>query len=172
MQHTFASDTHFIFAEAPGLFRSPPALKLLLVGGVLLATGLFVISGAAFACFREFEFASILVLLIGSGVGALITWIGIVGIRWATAAAWGVTEITLTTHVLRVHRAHLQAEVIRADFRSTFVTDQFRLSNELLVTARGHRIIRVLSGRSVGELSWLAHLIELQLSNKPEPNVT
>lgn len=171
MRHSLASGTHVVSSEAPGLFHSPPALRLLLVGVVLFAVGLFVIGGAAIGSFREFEFASIFAFLIGGGVGALIAWLGIAGIRWAAAAAWGVTEITLTPDTLRVHRARWQAEVTRADFRSTMVTDQFRLAHELLVMARGHRIVRVLNGRGVAELAWLAHLIESQLANESESNV-
>jgi len=142
MRHSVAWGTHVVSAEAPGLFRSPPALRLLLLGVLFFAAGLFVIGGAAMGSFREFEFSSIFAFLMGGGVGALITWLGITSIRWAAAAAWGVTEITLTSQTLRVRRARWQTEVTRADFRSTMVTDQFQLAHELLgcgCRARGGR---------------------------------
>ena len=168
MQHSVLSGIHVVFAEAPGLLRSPPALRLLLVGVVLLVLGFFVIGGAAVGSFREFKFASIFAFLIGGGVGAFIAWLGIVCIRWAGAAAWGVTEIMLRPDALRIRRARWQAEVTRADFRSTIVTDQFQLAHELLVMADGHRIVRVLSGRGVAELAWLAHLIESHFTDDSE----
>lgn len=171
MQHSVSSGIHVVSAKAPGLFRSPPALRLLLLGSALIVLGVFVIVGAAIGSFREFKFASIFAFLIGGGVGALIAWLGILGLRWAGAAAWGVTEITLGSDVLRIRRAGWQAEITRADFRSTSVTDQFQLAHELLVMADGHRIVRILSGRGVAELAWLAHLIESQLTDEPESDV-
>ncbi len=174
MQHHIASGVHVICAEAPGLFRSPPALRLFIAGIFLLAVGFFIISGAAIGSFREFEVGSVFAFLIGGGVGALIAWVGITVIRWAAAAAWSVTEITITSSTLRVRRTRpvrWQAEVARADFFSAIVTDQLGLADELLVTASGHRVMRVLSGRSVVELRWLARLIESQLADESESDM-
>jgi hypothetical protein len=47
------------------------------------------------------------------------------------------------------------------------VTDQFKTTLELLVTVKGPRIVRILSGRSQEELEWLEDRIHSALSGIP-----
>lgn len=164
--HEDAEGRRLIFAEAPGLLRSPPALRLMAVGVIFLLLGLFVVGAAAVGSLREFEAGSILAFLVGGSVGSLILWIGVMVVRWAAAAAWGITEIIVTSEALHVRRSGRRpwlAEVSRADFCGILVTDQLGMVNELLAMAKGHRVVRVLSGRSAPELLWLATLIKSQL---------
>ncbi len=160
MRHSVESGVHMVTAEAPGLFRSPPALRLLPTGIFLAAAGLFVISGAVVGAVREGLPGGVPAVLAGGGLGAIIVWLGVVAIRWGAAAAWEATELTLDSRALGIRSKSRESRILREDFRSTMVTDQFKMADELLVIAGGNRVVRVLSGRSVAELSWLAHLIE------------
>jgi hypothetical protein len=166
---TTAENGYVIHAEAPGIFRSPPAPKLLLLGLLFFGAGGYVAVGSAITSFQKFEFSSILVLLTGGGFGALIITLGIAGLRWGAAAAWGTTEITITKESIDIRWTghwRRRAQILRDDFVSTMITDQYGLAYELLVEKTGHRLVRVLSGRDVHELRWVKQIIKSQIGGR------
>ena len=157
-------------AEAPGLLRHAGARKLLTGGVFGMAFGIFIVAGAVIGSLREFDWGSLPAIGIGGGLGAFVAWLGFISYRWALIAGRGTTRLVIRPGRISLERTapFPEQREIRADeyLRST-VTDQFKTTLELLVTVKGPRIARILSGRSLEELEWLEDRIHSALSGLP-----
>jgi hypothetical protein len=156
--------------EAPGLLRHAQARQLLAGGIFGMGMGSFIAIGAVIGGLREFNWGSIPAIGIGGGFGGFVAWLGFIAFRWALIAARGTTRISIRPGQVTVERTapfpeHREISVDQY-LRST-VTDQFKTVLELLVTVKGPRVVRILSGRSLEELEWLEDLIHSALSGLP-----
>jgi hypothetical protein len=157
-------------AEAPGLLRHAQARQLMSGGIFGMAIGAFVAVGAVIGGLREFDWGSLPAIGIGGSLGGFVAWLGFIAFRWALIAGRGTTRVVIRPGQVILERTapFPEQREIRADqyLRST-VTDQFKTVLELLVTVRGPRIVRILSGRSLKELEWLEDRIHSALSGLP-----
>ena len=163
IKYSLENDKQNITVQQPGFIKCTPALKLLAIGIVFFAVGLFVIVAAAIGSLREFGIWSAVAFLIGASVGAGIAWLGYLAINWSLDAAWANSSIVLSKDKLTVTRSRpLRNQTIfleRKDFQSVTITDEFWVVDELLVTTKDHRVHRILNGRTQNELKWIANLI-------------
>jgi hypothetical protein len=160
---SFEADQVAIRLTSGGLFKSPPALKLVAIGSVLLAGALYIFGTNVLMAFREgLNSAGGLMLQITPLLtGLLIFWLASVPLLSAfRSTRCSVITITDAGLVLSHAGAKAPLELPWNDSRSLLITDVMKLAFELIVITPAHRVIQLAAGRGVDELTWIAQVIE------------